>query len=126
MRTNFNVHNSTQNNSNPSFGTINYEAAENTLREVLSSKELAKFREILMEQKKNTFVNLNLFGNGKKLSANIFDGQMLESEKNQCKAYSQHFWESSMGFIKRMVKKIEKRTPEVKELVAKQNFDFEL
>lgn len=123
MRTDFNVMN-TQQQQRPSFKAIDYKAAEDTLRKVLSSKELVEFKNIVSEQKNNPHVNLNLFGNGKKLDANLFDGEMLHGTESRFRHYNQHFWESPMGFIHRMIKKIEKRTPEVQELVEKQNFEF--
>ena len=124
MRADFNVYNSTSNNSHPTFGMIHYEGAEDTLRKVLSSADLKTFRTMVNNRSQDRFVNLILFGNGKKLAANVADGEMLKGEEIQCKSYSQHFWESAMDFITRMIKKVDKRTPEVEELVAKQDFDF--
>jgi hypothetical protein len=120
MQVNFETHKQIQ--QRPSFGAIHYEGAEDTLRKILSSKELKELRSIIQKNQTLNRVNITLFGNGKKLSANVFDTDELIDAK--CTSYSQRFYESGMRFIKRVVGKMEKRQPVVNELLKKQNFNF--
>ena len=120
MQVNFETHRQTQ--QLPTFKAIHYEGAEDTLRKVLSSKELKEFKALVQKNSIVNKVHINLFGNGKKLSANVYDTERLLNGK--CSSHSQRFYESGMRFIKRIVKKMEKRIPEVTELLKKQNFDF--
>ncbi len=121
MRTNFNPNYSTP-KANPAFGAIDFAGAKATLGKVLTSKELEEFVDLVDLQKDNKLVKVILLGRDKKLGANIVDAVSdLPLDTQRCAHYSQRFFEKPMSFIKRMVKIADKRTPEVQELVNKQN-----
>ncbi len=106
----------------PTFGAINYESAENTLRTVLSIPELNQFKKLVADYKKYDNADLILFGDGKKLSARIADNVELNGGKNT--NHSPWFFENKFNWIKKMAKKMEERHHKVTELLTKQNFEF--
>lgn len=120
MQVNFETNKYSQ--QRPSFGAIHYDGAEDTLRKILSSKELNEFRSAVIKKQTVNRVHIRFFGDGKKLSANVYDTERLDNAK--CTSYSQRFYESGMRFIKRVIGKMEKRVPVVEELLKKQNFNF--
>lgn len=107
--------------SRPAFGAINYASgAKDTLKAVLNSKQLKEFTEIVNTQKRNDLVDIVLFGNGKKLSANVADSTYkVNLQDSKCTSHSQRFFESPLSFVKRMCEKVEKRTEQVKEIITK-------
>ena len=112
------------NNSQPTFGAIKYGIVKNTLKEILSLKELQEFKSIVEKQSQNNMVDAVFYGTKKELCANVFDILPTTNPKSRLDQYSQRFYESPMRFIKRIVSKIEKRTPEVKEEMDKLNFEI--
>lgn len=106
----------------PTFGNFKTDAAEKTLRQVLSFKELEEFKALTNEANKFNLVDVIFFGEGKKLSANVAD--RLCSEDSKVTHHSQRFFESPMHFIKRMMNKMADRTPAVEELAKKRDFKF--
>ena len=111
------------NNSKPSFGAINAEAAEDTLRKVLTSKELVDFKRMIAQYAKEDLVDAIFFGEGKKLTAKVVDTTQLKEGFRE-KYRSPWPFERKMHFIKRVVQEMKDRSPKVKELLAKQNFEF--
>ena len=106
----------------PSFGVINTDSAENTLRQVLSLKELNKLKQLIAEHKKYDNADLFLYGDGKKLSGRIFDNDALKGGKTT--DGSPWFFENKFNWIAKMAAKMRKRHQEVTELLNKQNFEF--
>lgn len=117
MQTNYNV---TTPKAAPAFGAIQYDMAKDTLKAVMNSKQLGEFVQIVEKQKANELVDVVLFGTGKKLSANVVDNAAkLGTDNYKCTPYSQRFLEAPMSFIKRMCEKVEKRTAQAREIIAK-------
>lgn len=114
---------STNNQNKQSFGAIKYNMAKDTLRSVLSLKELEEFKSLVEQNKNNNLVDTVLFGEGKKLTAKVIDVAILKDSFRE-KLHSPRLFESKMHFIKRVVKEMVKRTPKVEELVKKQNFEL--
>ena len=118
MQTNYNL---TTPKTTPAFGAIQYDMAKDTLKAVMNSKQLGEFVQIVEKQKTNELVDVVLFGTGKKLSANVVDNMTkLSTDNYKCTPYSQRFFEAPLSFIKRMCEKVEKRTTQLKEIIAKE------
>lgn len=108
----------------PSFGCVDSKAAKETLKVVLSAKDVVKFQELVEGQKANKLVDVILFGRGKKLDANVSDNLQevkLPGGVTRIKNYSQRLFESPISFIKRMCADATKRAEEVKGLMDKNN-----
>ncbi|MBD5401256.1 hypothetical protein HDR58_00430 [bacterium] len=112
-----------QKNSNPTFGSVKYESAKKTLNAVLNLEQVKEFKKIVdAHEAKNKIGQVILFGEGKKLSANVFpqitssDGKSVSGALSQ---HSQRFFESTLSFVKRMCKVADKRTKEFMEKVEK-------
>jgi len=110
-------------NVQPAFGAIKYDMAKDTLRTVLSLKELRQFKEMVKTYDTFNNADLILFGDKKKISAKITD--TLELKDCKITNHSPRIFEGKMHFIKRMAKKMKERHYEVIDLLAKQNFKFE-
>lgn len=104
MQVNFNPNTHMTNNNKPSFGQINLVGgSKEVLKSILKPKELTELQKIAATQANNP-VNITLFGrsnHSKKLDARI----LPESDYIRNKVLSQRIFESTMGFIKRCVKK---------------------
>ncbi len=112
--------------STPAFGWINYGAAKDALRNRLSLSELKEFTKIVKANEGYKNAELILFGEkGNKIWGRIVNSSSaLSGNARDIRDYQPWIFESPMHFIKRLVPKMQKRDNEVKELIAKQNFDF--
>lgn len=111
-----------QNLNKPSFGAIKYEAAKDTLREVLSLNELQHFKEMVNAHSGNKYVDAIFFGEGKKLTGRVVNA--MSGSSYYSKDYTPRLFEKKMNFIKRIVKYMVDRTQKAKELYEKQKFEF--
>jgi len=100
------------------FGAIKYNAAKDTLYKTLNSKQLKEFQQIVRKQADNTLADIVLFGRGKKLEANVFANN--SGVERMFSQNSQRFFESPLGFVKRMAGKADKFAAKSKEMLEKQ------
>lgn len=106
----------------PAFGAIQYQGAENTLRENLTSDELDKFKRLVDRNRQYVNANLVLYGDGYNLSGRIVDNVQLRNHKTvEVRPIS---GENKLRWIFRMTKRMRDRDAEVTELLKKQNFQF--
>lgn len=115
MQTHYNV--STPRVS-PAFGAIQYDAAKGTLKTVLNLAQARDFSELVKAHEANNIGQIVLFGNGKKLSANVFTenkGDIM----GKFSSHNQRLFEGPLSFVKRMCKIADKRAKEFTEKVEK-------
>jgi len=104
---------------NQAFGSINYAGAKETLLKVLKTDELKEFKQFVEVQEKNTLSGITLFGHDKKLGANVYN--RLDGNDRVCRQYVQHFWESPMNFIRKMIKKADNLADKAQDIIERQN-----
>lgn len=99
-------------NAKPAFGMIKlHGGSEDVLRRMLTRTEWLDFSKILEEQKLNSTVDAIFFANGeKKLIGRVVSKDKLHPH---FKNYSQHFWQSTMNFINKVVSKADKVKAEI-------------
>ena len=98
------VNMNTNQSSRPSFGMIKlYGGSEDVLRKVLKPAEWLEFSKILSAEKQNLTTDAIFFANGeKKLVGRVVSN---DASHPHFKNYTQHFWQSTMDFIKKVVSK---------------------
>ena len=106
------------NNVNPiAFTAIEYEKAEPLLKEVLGEAQMDDFIGTVEANKDNDLVDVSFYARGKKLSAYIGDAYYFHGYKDfkwKCYAPYQRPFESHKHFVDRVIKKMDKRTAELK------------
>lgn len=106
----------------PTFKAIQYQGAENTLRENLTSDELEKFKRLVARNRQYVNANFVLYGDGYNLYGRIEDSIYLRNRKvDEVRPIT---GENKMRWIFRMAKRMRNRDAEVTELLKKQNFQF--
>lgn len=116
MQTNYNI---VTPRVNPAFGAVNYDQAKTTLKAVLNLAQTKEFREIVDKHAANEVGHVVLFGEGKKLYANVFAEINYHDKRGRVggnmSRHRQHFFESALSFVKRMCKIADKTGQEYLE-----------
>lgn len=103
--------------TSPAFGTIRYDAAKDTINTVLNLDKAKEFRKLVDAHAEKEIGHVVLFGEGKKLSANVFaeinDGKIHVA--GNMKRYKQRLFESPLSFVKRMCKNADNKAQKTLE-----------
>jgi len=104
----------------PSFGQIDYRAAEKVINRVLTTKETKEFVELVNKNSTNKLADVVLFDRGRnRLCANVADAPGKIYAPFKCLSYNQWPFEPHLHFIKRMCSKANKRAAELLEIAEK-------
>ena len=112
-----------QNNSQ-SFQGIQLHAEE-VLKKVLNQKDWTEFSKIIDEQNQNNMADIILWGqNGtNRLLGRVLENSTEHKLKKSLIDYTQHFWESHIGFIKKLAKRANKMKAQLEELPNSQDIE---
>ena len=97
------------------------------LKKVLKPKDWTEFSKIIDEQNQNKITDIILWAQN---GTNRLLGRVLENPteyeyrlKNTSIDYTQHFWESHIGFIKKLANRANKMKAQIEELPKNQEIE---